>query len=99
MSEKEKPKYGKFVEGAEQLSLGISMVVAVVIGVGVGLLLKNLFGYAWLLWLGVFWGIAAAFLNVKKAYDKQKKELDALKDDPRYKHADKNYDEEDDDKY
>ena len=34
MSEKEKPKYGKLIEGAEQLSLGISIVVAILIGIG-----------------------------------------------------------------
>lgn len=39
----ETPKYGKIIEGAEQLSLGISMVVAVLIGVGIGLMLKNFF--------------------------------------------------------
>ncbi len=95
-----KPKYGKFVEGAENLSLGISIVVAILIGVGLGLLLKKIFGYGWLLWVGVFWGIAAAGLNLKRAYTKQKAELDKLKDDPRYKHANKNYDDdEDDDKY
>ncbi len=99
MEDKPKPKYGKFIDGAEQLSLGISMVVAVIIGVGVGVLMKKYFGYDWLLWVGVFWGVAAAFLNVKRAYEKQKADLDKLKDDPKYKHANKNYDDEDDDKY
>jgi F0F1-type ATP synthase assembly protein I len=97
---KDTPKYGKFVEGAEHLSLGISIVVAVVIGVGAGLLLKNFFGSIWFLWLGVFWGIAAAVLNIRRAYLKQKADLDTLKDDPKYRHANKNYDDdEDDDKY
>lgn len=36
----EKPKYGKLIEGAEQLSLGISIVVAVLIGIGVGMLMS-----------------------------------------------------------
>ena len=80
----EKPKYGKIIEGAESLSLGISMVVAVLLGVGAGILLKNLFGVPWLFWLGVFWGIAAAGLNIFKAYKKQMKELDELKDEKRY---------------
>jgi F0F1-type ATP synthase assembly protein I len=39
MSEKEKPKYGKLIEGAEQLSLGISIVVAILIGIGLGMLM------------------------------------------------------------
>ena len=80
----EKPKYGKMIEGLEQLSLGISIVVAVLLGIGAGIFMKKYFGYDWLLWLGVFWGVGGAILNLKKAYQKQKKELDKLKDDPRY---------------
>lgn len=97
MSE-EKPKLGKIIEGAEQLSLGISMVVAILMGIGLGIFLKNTFGAVWLLWLGVFFGIAAAGLNVYKAYQKQVKDLDKLKDDPQYKHYNK-VDDEDDEKY
>jgi len=85
MSEKDKPKIRKVVEGAGDLSLGISMVVAVVIGVGLGIGMKKLFGYEWLFWLGVFWGVAAAILNVYKAYKKQMRSLEELKNDPRYK--------------
>ena len=79
------PKYRKIIEGAEALSLGISIVVAILIGVGLGLWMKSIFHQAWLLWLGVFWGVAAAILNIYKAYQKQKKELDELAKDPRYK--------------
>ena len=89
-----KPKYGKIIEGAEQLSLGISMVVAVLIGVGLGIFLKNSFHKEWLLWIGVFIGVAAAILNVYKAYKKQVKEYDEFKDDVRYKNLYK--DDEDD---
>lgn len=95
----ETPKYGKIIEGAEQLSLGISMVVAVLIGVGIGLMLKNFFDTPWLLWVGVFIGVSAAILNVYKAYKKQVKSLDELKDDVRYKKYQKTSgDDEDDDK-
>jgi len=59
--------------------------------------MRNIFGYEWLLWLGVLWGIAAAILNIYKAYDKQKKSLDELANDPRYRH--KKYDDSDEDDY
>ena len=98
MSIEEEPKLKKIVNAADGLSLGISIVVAILLGVGLGLFLKNLFDQTWLLWLGVFWGIAAAIMNVYKAYEKQKKSLDELADDPRYRH--KKYDDSDeDDKY
>ena len=95
MSEKEEPRLKKVVVAADGLSLGISMVVAVVLGVGLGLLLKNIFDTPWLLWLGVFWGVSAAILNVYKAYEKQKKSLDELANDPRYRH--RKYDDSDED--
>ena len=81
----EKGKLGKTIEGAEKLSLGISIVVAVLLGIGVGIVLKKYTGFSWMLWLGVFWGVAAAILNIKKEYDKLKKEFDALENDPKYK--------------
>jgi F0F1-type ATP synthase assembly protein I len=77
--------YKKFIDGAEQLSLGISIVVAILLGVGIGLLMRDWFEQDWLLWIGILWGIGGAGLNIKKAYEKQKKELDKLKDDPKYK--------------
>lgn len=99
-TQKEEPKMKKIVDAADGLSLGISIVVAVLIGVGLGLGMKSLFGYTWLLWLGVFWGVSAAILNVYLAYKKQKASLDELAKDPRYAH--KRYDssaEDEDDKY
>jgi len=80
----EQPKYRKFIEGAEHLSLGVSIVVAILLGVGIGLLMQSWFEQNWLLWLGVFWGVAGAGLNLKKAYDKQMKEFEELKKDPKY---------------
>jgi len=80
-----KGKLGKTVEGAQKLSLGISVVVAILLGIGVGILLKKWTGYAWTLWLGVFWGVAAAILNIKKEYDQLKKEFDKIQNDPKYK--------------
>lgn len=94
-NQEEEPKLRKIVVAADGLSLGISMVVAVLFGVGLGLLMKSLFDTPWLLWLGVFWGVAAAILNVYKAYEKQKKSLDELANDPKYRH--KKYDDSDED--
>jgi len=102
MEEKnEDPKFKKVVDAADGLSLGISMVVAVLIGIGIGLGLKNLTGAAWTLWIGVFIGIAAAVLNVYKAYDKQKRSLDELAKDPKYnyKNLKRHSDEDEDEKY
>ncbi|MEA3374075.1 MAG: AtpZ/AtpI family protein [Campylobacterota bacterium] len=80
----EKPRIKPIIEGAESLSLGISMVVAVLIGVGMGLLLRSWTGVSWTLWIGVAIGIAAAFLNVFKAYSKQYKAFQDLAKEPRY---------------
>ena len=80
----QKPRLKPIIEGAETLSLGISMVVAVLIGVGIGLGLKKLTGIGWLLWVGIFIGLAAAFLNVFKAYSKQYRAFEELRKDPRY---------------
>jgi F0F1-type ATP synthase assembly protein I len=94
----EEPKFKKVFEAADSLSLGISIVVAVLMGVGIGVLLKNTFDAPWLLWLGVFWGVAAAFMNIYKAYQKQKKELDKLAEDPKYRKY-KNVQDDEDEKY
>jgi F0F1-type ATP synthase assembly protein I len=95
MDKEHKPRIKPIIEGAESLSLGISMVVAVLIGVGIGLGLKKLTGIPWLLWVGVAIGIAAAFLNVYKAYSKQYKEFEKLAKDPRYNMG-KQVDDDDD---
>ncbi|MBP9492841.1 MAG: AtpZ/AtpI family protein [Sulfurospirillum sp.] len=93
----EKPKYGKYVEGAEQLSLGVSIVVAILMGIGLGWLMRDWFGYEWLFWLGVFWGVSGAILNIYKAYKKNVKSFDELKDDVRYKKYQNTNDDEDED--
>ena len=96
-NEENKPRIKPIIEGAESLSLGISMVVAVLIGVGIGLGLKKLTGISWLLWVGVALGIAAAFLNVYKAYSKQYKEFEKLAKDPRYNMGKQADDDDDED--
>lgn len=92
--ESKQPKYQKAIEGLDQLSLGISIVAAILIGVGIGIGLKSLFGQPWLLWLGVFWGVSAAVLNVVKAYKKLKREMDEVAEDQKYTYRP---DREDDD--
>ncbi|WP_373035407.1 AtpZ/AtpI family protein [Sulfurimonas sp.] len=79
-----KPRIKPIIEAADSLSLGISMVVAVVMGVGIGYLLRSLTGIGWLFWVGVGIGIAAAILNVYKAYSKQHKVFEELAKEPRY---------------
>ena len=100
-NKKDDPKLKKIVDAADGLSLGISMVVAVLIGVAIGLGLKKLTGAGWTLWIGVFIGVGAAVLNVYKAYAKQKKSLDELANDPRYtyKRDLMKDDEDEDEKY
>ena len=78
------PRFQKVVEGAYDLSLGISLIVAVALGYGIGYALKALTGVSWLLWLGIVWGVGAAFLNIYKAYKRHKKDLDELATNPRY---------------
>ena len=80
----QKPRIKPIIEAADSLSLGISMVVAVVMGVGIGWLLRRLTDIGWLFWVGVGIGIAAAILNVYKAYSKQYKEYEELAKQPRY---------------
>jgi len=95
--EEHKPRLKPIIEGAETLSLGISMVVAVLIGVAIGLGLKKLTGITWLLWVGVAIGILAAILNIYKAYSKQYKEFEKLAKDPRYNMGKSQKDDDDDD--
>lgn len=97
-SKEETPKIKPIIEAADSLSLGISMVVAVLMGVGIGWLLKSLTGVSWTLWIGVFIGISAAFLNVYKAFSKQYKAMQELSKEPRYaikKQLDDDGDDED----
>ena len=86
-NQEDKPKYKGKLEALDNISLGISIVVAIVIGVGLGLLLKEWTGYTWTLWLGLFYGVAGAVLNVYKAYKRAKKDLDKLAEDPKYKYG------------
>ncbi|PZT47854.1 hypothetical protein B6S12_07070 [Helicobacter valdiviensis] len=86
---KEELKYKDALLAYSNATLGVSMVLAVLIGVGIGYGLESLFGYVWLFWLGVFWGICAAILNIYKAYKRQKRELDTLSKNPKYAYQSK----------
>lgn len=95
--QEEKPKFKPILEAADNLSLGISMVVAVLMGVGIGYMLRKYTGIEWLFWVGVAIGIAAAVLNVFKAYDKQKKDFEELAKEKRYAVKKQLEDDEDED--
>jgi F0F1-type ATP synthase assembly protein I len=97
--EERKPRVKPIIEAADSLSLGISMVVAVFLGLGIGWLLKHFTGISWTFWIGVFIGIAAAILNVYKAYSKQYKEYEELAKEPRYAIKKKIDEDEDDEDY
>ena len=94
------PRIKPIIEAADSLSLGISMVVAVLMGFGIGWLLRSLTGIEWLFWVGIAIGIAAAILNVYKAYSKQYKAYEELAKEPRYaikkQLDDDEYDEDED---
>jgi F0F1-type ATP synthase assembly protein I len=98
-NEENKPKLKSLAEATDALSLGISMVVAVLMGIGIGYLLRNLTGITWLFWVGVAIGIAAAILNVYKAYSKQYKAFEELAKEPRYAMKKQLQDDEDDEDY
>ena len=80
----EKPKHQDKIVALDSLSLGISIVAAIIIGFGIGYGLKYLTGYTWTLWLGIAWGIMAAVMNVYKAYKRAQKEFEGMENDPRY---------------
>lgn len=85
---------GKVVAGANQLSLGISMVVAILLGIAAGWGLREWTGVGWLFWVGVFWGVAAALLNVYKVYQQQLKEYEEVAKNPKYAYKNQPKDDE-----
>lgn len=97
--EERKPRIKPVIEAADSLSLGISMVVAVAMGVGLGYLIRSLSGVEWTFWIGIFIGIAAALLNVFKVYQKQIASYDELAKEPRYAIKKQLEDDEDDKDY
>jgi len=97
--EERKPRIKPIIEAADSLSLGLSMVVAVLMGLGIGWALRRLTDIGWLFWVGVAIGIAAAILNVYKAYSKQYKVYEELAKEPRYAIKKQLLDDEDDEDY
>ena len=97
--EKKVPKHRDKIQALDNLSLGISIVAAIAIGFAAGYGLMTWTGYTWTLWVGVFWGFAAAGPNIQKAYKRAQKTYEGLENDPRYahraKHGDKSYDDDD----
>lgn len=84
----------KIVRGADALSLGISIVVAILIGVGLGIWLKKLTGSTTIFIICVIFGILAAILNVYKSFKMLQNSLKELENDPKYKNY--KFDDEDD---
>ena len=72
----EQPKYHNAAKNYGLLSIGFSVVIAIVLGVIIGIGLRNYFKQEWLLFLGIFWGLAAATLNIYRPYKKFKAELE-----------------------
>ncbi|WP_086256091.1 AtpZ/AtpI family protein [Campylobacter vicugnae] len=72
MSDKSK-KINTAIKAADSLSLGISIVVAILMGFGIGWGLKELTGSNWGLGIGIVIGIGAAINNIYKAYKSQVK--------------------------
>jgi len=91
------PKHQGKLAALDNLSLGISIVAALALGAGAGILMKNWLGYDWLLFVGIAWGIAAAGLNIQKAYKRAQKTYEGMEDDPRYAHRAKYGDTKKDD--
>ncbi|MGX2983273.1 AtpZ/AtpI family protein [Helicobacter sp. 23-1045] len=79
------PKLRPLIKGANGLSLGISIVVAILLGIGAGVLMQKIFGVFWVLFLGVAWGIAAAILNVYKVYKAELRDFEKIKENPKYR--------------
>ena len=96
--EDKSPRIKPIIEGVDSLSLGVSIVVAILMGVGIGIGLQKLFDVQWVLWIGIFIGVAAAGLNIFKAYKKQMKEFEDLKkNNPRYQDQKPLYGDDDND--
>ena len=79
MSQKSK-KINTAIKAADSLSLGISIVVAVLIGFGIGWGLKELTGSNWGLGVGIFIGVGDAINNIYKAYKSQVKSYEEFKE-------------------
>lgn len=79
-----RPSINSIIRGADALSLGISLVVAVALGFAIGYYLAKWTQIGALLWVGLGFGFLAAVLNVYKFYKFQQLELHELEDDPKY---------------
>ncbi|RDU65233.1 AtpZ/AtpI family protein [Helicobacter sp. MIT 14-3879] len=85
MDNNKESKFRAIIIGAKGLSLGISIIVAILLGIGSGILMQKIFNVFWVLWIGVFWGVAAAILNVYKAYRAELRDFEKIANDPKYK--------------
>lgn len=84
-SQKSEPRFKKIIVSANGLSLGISIVVAILLGIAIGVGLQKIFGVWWVIFIGAFWGVAAAVLNVYKVYKAELRDFETIANDPKYK--------------
>lgn len=89
MSKNEKDRVQKIIQGAYDLSLGISIIVAILLGAGIGYAMMKIFEVKWVFFIGLFWGISAAVLNVYRAYKSVQNDLEELASDPKYQYKKK----------
>lgn len=66
MNNKQNKEENIFVLFLKESSLGISIVVAILLGIGLGILLAKIHKVLFI--VGVFFGICAAGLNIYKSY-------------------------------
>lgn len=77
-------KISHITKGAYDLSLGISMVIAILIGLGIGYGLYKLTDFKWFILIGLIYGFMAAILNVYKAYKRLRKDFKDIEKDVKY---------------
>ncbi|PSM51798.1 ATPase_gene1 domain-containing protein [Campylobacter blaseri] len=77
--------FNNIIRGADSLSLGISIVAAIAIGFFIGHYLTKLTGWIFFTYFFTFIGICSACLNIYRGVQVQKRDMEELENDPKYK--------------